>query len=248
MKPRPPKPPVTICVLTYADYARLVRRCVESIRRHSDRSLYRLVVGANAPGAATRRYLERLAAQGAIDRLVVSETNLNKCPMMRRMFEGISTRYLWWFDDDSYVTGPRALPARLAVAAQSSASTVMWGEVYLCEHPRGFYDGDPVAFVRSAPWYRGLTPPFWEPGGKGELDFDGRGTGDGRWLFVLGGCWFVRTWALRRMDWPDRRLAILGDDVFMGEAVRQQGWTIRNTGPLHVAVNRAKRRWTAPRL
>ena len=109
-------PATTICVLTHADYPSLARQCVDSILRNCERSQYRLVVGANAVGAKTLDYLHGLKADGAIDHLIESRVNLGKCPMMRQMFEGIETEFVWWFDDDSYITEPAALPERLRVA------------------------------------------------------------------------------------------------------------------------------------
>ena len=97
-------------------------------------------------------------------------------------------------------------------------------------------------FVRSASWYRGLPAPSWRTGGKGEFDFRGLGTGDGRWLFILGGCFLIRAAAVRALDWPDHRLLRTGDDVFLGEAIRQQGWDQRDLGPLGVALDTEPRR------
>jgi GT2 family glycosyltransferase len=236
-------PPVTICVLTYADYPHLARRCIDSIIRFCDRSLYRLVVGANAVGTETETFLAALHRSGAIDRLILSPRNLCKNPMMRLMFEGVKTEFIWWFDDDSYITDARALPARLQFARLAQPRTVMWGQEMFCECTEAFWDGDAVAFVRSASWYGGLTPPFWAPGGKGEFNYNGESKGNGRWNFLAGGSWFVQTAALRQIDWPDRRLKILGDDVFLGEAIRQQGWKIQNIGALGTEINPETRRW-----
>src|SRR5262249_17587879 len=99
-------PLVTLCVLTYGDYPDLIERALTSIQTHFPRSAYRLVVGANAPGEKTSAYLNQLQDAGAIDTLIAHPINLNKCPMMRLMFERVTTEYIWWFDDDSYVTSP----------------------------------------------------------------------------------------------------------------------------------------------
>jgi len=236
-------PNVTICLLSYGDYSQLVRRSIESIRSHCPRAQYRLVVGANAVGGETLDYLKHLEAKGEIDRLIVSAENVNKCPMMRRMFEGIETEFIWWFDDDSYYLKPEAFRTWLNLAEKSPASTVMWGSVAWCESPTAFTDlDDPVRFVREAKWYGGLAPPYWRLGGKGEFDFQGRGTGDGRWEFILGGCWLIRTSAIRALDWPDRRLIKLGDDVFLGEAIRQNCWRVANIDTRDVAINTEARR------
>ena len=240
------RPSVTVCLLTYGNYLALARRAIESIRANCERRRYRLVVGANAVGAETRAYLEQLHAEGALDRLIISDENLNKCPMMRRMFEAIETEYIWWFDDDSHIIEPAALGRWLGHATAAPPSTVMWGSLCLCNRAGEFTDLQrPADFVRAASWYRGLPPPAWRPGGKGEFNFRDQGSGDGRWFFIVGGCWLIRTRAVRELDWPDARLVKLGDDVFLGEAIRQQGWTMENIGCPGVAINTIARRGDA---
>jgi GT2 family glycosyltransferase len=234
---------MTVCVLTYGNYFDLARRCIESIVANSDRRLYRLVVGANAVVQQTDDYVRSLQRSGAIDRVHRSRRNLNKNPMMRRMFRDINTPYVCWFDDDSYVVKKGALERLLNRAQRSPFRTVVWGTQAVCDHPSTFTDIDNVEeFVRTASWYRGLTPPGRALGGKGEFNFEGRGTGDPRWEFILGGFWLMRTKAIRALDWPDRRLINLGEDVLLGEAVRQHGWSIQNAPELGVAVNQAPRR------
>jgi hypothetical protein len=241
---------VTFCVLTYGDYPRLATRVIESIQRNCPRAEYRLIVGANAVGNQTLSFLQSLKRAGEIDDLIVHRKNLNKCPMMRRMFEHVETDLIWWFDDDSYILDTAAFDHWRRCAGQASARTVQWGTLAVCSHPVAFAPGlaDPVAFVRSADWYGGLTPPFWRPGGRGQFDYAGRGTGDGRWFFILGGCWMMRTRAIRALNWPDRRLLKLGDDVFLGEAIRQQGWLFQNIEKPGVVINTEPRRGSAGRF
>jgi hypothetical protein len=120
---------------------------------------------------------------------------------------------------------------------------MMWGHRAACNHESTFIDIIGLdQFVRSAPWYGGLTPPSWLPGGKGEFNYERRGTGNGWWEFILGGFWLIRTQAIRVLDWPDRRLKKLGDDVLLGEALRQQGWTFEHTATRGIAINQAPRR------
>ncbi len=234
---------VTICVLTYGEYPELARRALSSIFKHCRREEYDLVVGANEPCAATERLLRESKAMGHIDRLIVSAVNLNKNPMMRRMFRGITTEFIWWLDDDSHLTDRRALARRLAAADAASPQVAMWGSVGFSDSTRIFtHLKRPLEFVRTAKWYRGLPPPAWRPGGKGEFDFMGHNAGDGRWFFVPGGDFFIRTSAVRKLDWPDRRLVKNGEDVFLGEAVRQQGWELGEIHPLGVKVGDAPRR------
>jgi GT2 family glycosyltransferase len=237
-------PKVSICVLTYGDYPRLSRQVIESIRTNCPRSEYELIVGANAIGNDTAQHLERLEADNEIDHLVVSQQNLNKCPMMRQMFREVQTEFIWWFDDDSLIQDPDAFNRWLGTAAKSPEQIVMWGQMAWCNYAHAFAPGLPnaVAFVRSAPWYRGLPPPSWKPGGKGQFDFQGRGTGDGRWIFLVGGCWLIRTSAVLALDWPDKRLSKMGDDTLLGEAIRQQGWDIMNIDNPGIAISTESRR------
>src|SRR5262249_54339050 len=156
-------------------YLLLARRAIESIRQHCPRPAYRLVVGANAVVPQTLTYLRSLQDDGAIDELVVSETNLSKCPMMRRMLAGVTTEFIWWFDDDSHFTEATSFDHWMTSARAAPSATVMWGKCAYCDYACNFTDlDDPAAFVRSATWYRGLPPPCWRPGGKGEMNFRGR--------------------------------------------------------------------------
>ena len=234
---------MTICVLLYGDYPHLAERVLGSIRRNCLRAAYRLVVGANAVSGRTLTYVRQLRRDGAIDRLIVSPTNLSKCPMMRRMFAGVKTEFIWWFDDDSHITGPAALSRWLTEARRARPSIVMWGRPEMCAHPwHPANPQDASAFVRSAAWYRGLPPPSWRPGGKGEFNFHNCGVGDGRWMFLSGGCWLIRTRAVWALGWPDRRLGRLADDIFLGEAIRQQGWHMADIRSPDVVINDAPSR------
>jgi len=117
----------------------------------------------------------------------------------------------------------------------------MWGQSARCDNKESFTSiEDVLGFVRSATWYCGLPPPSWRVCGKGELNFENGGTGDGRWLFILGGCWLIRTQRIRALDWPDLRLK--DDAVFLGEAIRQNGWRLTNIGTPGVALNTEARR------
>lgn len=232
-------PAVAICVLTCGDYLRLIRRCLESIRRHCRRAAFRLVVGANEPSPRTLRYLLKLRREGFIDRLHISPVNLNKNPMMRRMFQGgIETEFVWWFDDDGYLQRRTALPRRLAIARQSPPQIVAWGHRYFMSHQDQFDCGcDLRSWIRAASWYRGRPLPSWdmEPA-DAATSHDPAVSPDGRWFFLTGGNWFARTEALRAMDWPDPRLILQAEDIIMGEAMRQQGWDFMDIGSLGVAI------------
>jgi hypothetical protein len=238
-------PAVSICLLTYGDHPSLAERAIESIRTYCPASDYELIVGANAPSGKTLKLLLEKQQAGEIAHLIVSPANLNKCPMMRQMFARVQTELIWWFDDDSYITDPSALSTWVEHARNSPPSVAMWGQLNWCDSTIGFYhfnERTTLEFVRTAPWYRGLPPPSWRPGGKGEFNYQGKGTGDGRWFYLAGGCWMIRTEAVRLLDWPDPRLVKMGDDTFLGEAIRQHGWALQDIGSAGVAINTESRR------
>ena len=110
------RPQITICALTFGDYTATIYRCLESIRENCDRRKYRLFVGCNAGSPSTVEYLEHLYTEGHVDRLFLSNTNLNKCPIMRRMFAEVKTDFIWWLDDDSHLLSPDALLELLEIA------------------------------------------------------------------------------------------------------------------------------------
>jgi GT2 family glycosyltransferase len=237
-------PIVSICVLVYGDYVELARRCISSITQHCPRAEYRLLVGANAPSPQTTEYLEGLKASGAIDTLIVSAENINKCPMMRRLFHEVDTEYIWWFDDDSWIHDANTFPMWLDKARTSSPETMLWGRVFYVSHEHEFsYGRDAVEWVRKAEWFEGKEPPSWQPGGQDVFNFEGRESGDGRWFFAAGGCWLIKTQAVRALDWPDRRLLKEGDDVLLCEALRQKGWRVEQMGmDCGLAINDHERR------
>ena len=95
------KPKVSICVLTYGHYTALVQKCINSIVAMCPKGQYKLIVGANAINEETRSQLVTMKKRKWIHELIISEKNLNKCPMMRKMFQrtskaGEKDALQWW--------------------------------------------------------------------------------------------------------------------------------------------------------
>jgi hypothetical protein len=230
------EPRVTILVLCYGNYAALARRTINSILEKCARAQYKLIVGANECGAETHGYLQGLLIAGKIDALVVEPVNVNKCPLMRKMLDAVTTQFVWWFDDDSYITDPAALDRRLVAMDRFGPRSVLAGHVFFYHGEVAWSYGEDVkGFVKSAPWFTGAPPP------SGVLEIIPNWPAD-RWFFVTGGCWFARTGALRLLNWPDPRLIKRNDDVFLCEAVRQAGYKFEDIGPCGCIINDAPRR------
>jgi hypothetical protein len=224
------RPWFTVAVLTWGDHLWLARRCLDSLYRSVPRDVSELLVAANAPSPSVRAWLETETRQGRVDKLLVSELNLFKNPMMREVIRIARGDDLWWFDDDSHITDDGAFAQWWGQVQASSPRVVGWGATAFARAFDGFQDmAEARAWVRQARWYRGIEPP----GGTGPWH---------DWWFLTGGCWWMRLSALRAIDWPDPRLRHVAEDILLGEAVRQQGWHLANVLHPGVAISDAPRR------
>lgn len=212
----------TIGVLLFDDYPHLAKRCLGSLQRVFPAEFCRrhLRVGGNAIAASSKAYLDQLLADGVLspENVFLSETNSYKYPMMRRMFETVTTEYVIWFDDDSYLlpTASAEWPERLA---EAMAGVAMCGRAYTI-----FWQGKQRGWVKKQPWYGGADPA------KRPVIH-----------FLTGGWWCLRTDVMRRLDYPFPELRHRGGDTMLGEALRQQKLPTRQWFE-HVAINTEKRR------
>jgi hypothetical protein len=238
-----PRPWFTVAVLTWGDHLDLVQRCLRSLWSTLPNELCEIVVAANAPSQESRHWLEEIFNQQRVDRLLLSERNLYKCPMLGHVLNVARGDYLWWFDDDSHVTDPGAFARWWEQVQASSPRVVGWGATAIAHWLDGFADlNEARQWVTQASWFRGLEPP-------------GGPAGPEDWWFLTGGSWWMRVSALRALLWPDPRLQHVSEDILLGEAIRQQGWHLANVIDPGVAFSDAPRRgdvsgakpsWDAP--
>ena len=218
-------PQVTICVLLFGEYPHLAKKTIGSVLEHCNDSDYQLFVGCNACCDETLEYVNGLSQ---IDRLFVSEQNLNKCPMQRKMFAEIETEFVWWFDDDSYIIDPAALTTRLAYASRANPDHVLWGPTFVWESQEGFNLGvDVRPWIRAQAWYSGEPIPH---------------DSTHNWFFVIGACWFARMSLIRELDWPPEEFLKPGDDALFCEAIRQKGYQYIGIGECGVEFQTEERR------
>ncbi len=221
--------PVTICVVCYGEHFVLARRFLTSLYQCTPPTLFTLRAGLNEVEAATLGLFEEYADRFGNVNLFVEPRNIFKNPLMRRMFceAPLQTRWTVWCDDDTHFTRPDWLQ-RLGLKIECSPEVAAWGKLYsLCRR-----DALTLDWIRAARWYRGLPfKPGQDPKGGDAVEF----------RFLTGGFWAMRTDALRFLDWPDPRLVQASEDFVLGEALRQNGYTLGrfNAG---VMVNDAPRR------
>ena len=209
---------LTCFVLCYGDHPDLAKRCLESILSTAPPGRLDLRVAANACSDATLGYLRGLP----LTRLYVYAENRKKYPVMRDVFRDpacpVTTEYLLWFDDDSYVTHPQWLE-RLAetIAANHDHGGRHYGWLHIHDVKMFARNGhDPLAWFKAAPWWRGKG--LRVRGTKTEAP-------NGSVIeFVPGSFWALHTRTMLEADIPDSRLVHNGGDCTIGEQIHQAGY------------------------
>ncbi|HEY7310265.1 MAG TPA: hypothetical protein VH643_12955 [Gemmataceae bacterium] len=235
---------VTLCALTFGNYLPYFRRCLESLLAAPPQEPFELRLGFNDAPTSFAYAVGRLGADGAawmhtrvpggVERftntgddgmpvwLWHSPVNLYKEPMARRLFHDVplTTEYVLWFDDDSYVEPGWWEQLRPLLERQVDYIGQPWWVYYLPGQEE---------MIRAQPWYRGV--PFARQDGRTGINF------------MTGGFLAVRSERLREANFPDtgfwwkgRTLQQYGGDTLLGEIARQQGWTWAKHDT-HVRVN-----------
>lgn len=196
---------ISSCFLLYGDYPALASRClgsfigsIVSATGELKQPVADMRIGLNNVSQATAYVVDKLLAPIA-DKLpvwkYVTERNVYKYPLMRRMFHDSDrplAEYAMWFDDDSYVTGPRFWPSLLARMPLTMA---------------------------GQPWFMPLTQRRWRwittlPWANPEVQYKDKIE------FCQGGWWVLSSAIIRQLNWPIPELRHCGGDTLLGEALR----------------------------
>lgn len=210
----------TICVLLYGDHAGLARRCLASICTNCPGLTAKsLRIGMNAVGSETEEYVNSLVAAGVVseENLWRSPTNLHKYPLMRRMFYGdsqhapIHTKYVMWFDDDSFIKPP---PPNASAHFLQSVEAAMRPQERTAPHMLGsIYQirlyGQQEDWIKAQWWYTGK--PVVDPV-----------------RFATGGWWTALMATMWQLNYPWPSLDHRGGDVMLGACMHQQGFLVSN--------------------
>lgn len=212
----------TVFVLCYGDHEELARRCVDSILHTVpiDRLDLRVVCNAVSPG--TLRYLE----DQPLGQLYVYPENRYKYPAMRDVFRDarapITTNYLVWFDDDSYVADSKWLEKLgQAIIDNHGQGCRFYGWKHFHDlrlYLRGGHE--PRQWFWNAPWCKSRNLRV-----RNQQRYAPNGTCID---FVVGSFWALHTPVVTAADVPDERLVHNGGDICIGEQVRQAGFKICN--------------------
>lgn len=97
---------ITICVLCYGPHPQLAKTCLSSILATIPPERLDLRIGLNEVHPDTFAYVKTLP----VTKIYANSLNRYKYPVMRDMFwdeqRPITTNYVVWFDDDTWVVNP----------------------------------------------------------------------------------------------------------------------------------------------
>jgi hypothetical protein len=239
--------PVTICTCLYGDFPALARRVLGSIVTQCDRSQYYLRVGCNTVSDETMKFVLSLGDE--IDDLYISNHNLNKDPMHKRMLCDMETKYHLWLDDDSAIESEETLGWYIDTAEASDDDVALWGhlvyvdsmfdhvEQYDEEGRRDEMVEQVYEWIRSQKWYKGGQIP------SGILRLGDTPEDYIRHELIHGSAYMARTHVLKDvLDWPSPGMSKVLGDVLLSEAVKQAGYSIQNTAGHGITMQSFARR------
>lgn len=154
---------------------------------------------------------------GVKTRLYIADNNQYKYPIMRRMLrEPVApAKYVGWLDDDAYweiIARTEEWWQELETALSKDS---MVGKLYKlpCQ-------GNQWLWIENQPWFKP------ESGFAEQVYYQQPRQTKPTFRFCQGSCWFTTTELLYKLDWPVKDLRHCGGDSLLGEAYRQQGWTL----------------------
>ncbi len=222
---------ITIGTVLYGNYTGLHVRLLESLISTVPKHRLEIRIGLNEVSSETRDYLDEVffgSGWPGSTITYVHETNDMKYPVMRQMLQDpnrpIDSKYLVWFDDDSYVVNPNWLSVLAETIIQSHPQGY---RLYGIKFLHTLKNEKEAGWFKAADWYRG----------KPLQNNKGVETPNGDKIhFVSGGFWACETDTLRQASIPDVRLGMHGGDITIGEQIHQSGGKIKdfNRNKVHV--------------
>ena len=211
----------TAFVLCYGPHTELARKCISSLCATLPPDRLDLRVATNQVPEATIDYLKSMP----ITKIYRNSENRFKYPVMREMFydvnNSINTKYLLWFDDDTWVVQPHWVDDLcMNIVNNHHYGFRMYGN--LMYHDLKIYannGNNPGSWFKQAPWHR--NKDFRVKGSQHEA-------ANGSVIdFAVGWCWALEVEAMRKADIPDARLGHNGGDITIGEQIHQAGYQIK---------------------
>lgn len=175
--------------------------------------MWDLRIGLNEVSAETKLYVDSLSKQRSSILIYESTSNKGKYSIMRNMFHDmlapIQTKYIVWFDDDSYLKA--STKKWLNDLEQVMTNSDACGQ--LMQVP---LTGNQHLWIKVQSWYRGkLLTKGWPRTDSYYVS-----------KFMAGGWWCIRKDVIAALDWPPSNIFHRGGDYMLGEALRQHDYKV----------------------
>lgn len=194
----------SVIIGAQGDYFEVLKTCLDSLLKGAIQpENFDIIVCGNRLGNKSNDYLMSLYKEKKIDRIILSNQNLNKDPMLRSAKEIIGTDFILWLDDDTQSEMGWDLEVNKIIRENPNLNVA--GNIY---KDAGNRRKKPYQrFLKKRPWYLGRNSEF-------QLNFE-------RMPFPVGWCLLMRRSLLDLLDFPDRDMHYKDDDVFLAEICRQ---------------------------
>lgn len=213
-------------VLTCKESVEVAERCFESLRcLPADKVNF--IIGMDVPSIQLKRLVQKYSL---IFNPIIFESpqhNLFKTRMMLKLLPYVKTKYLWWFDDDSYIRSVNAYYERFNLLESDSSISVI-GKILQRRARR-------LSLLRYKDISQILSSALWN---KNEYVVKP----DEHISFPQGANWFANSTILNR-GWPDARFPMGNEDVIMGLFLTANNLKMAHLNSDELIVKHANSRW-----
>lgn len=187
-----------VLVCCYGDYLDISKRCIDSILQYKSFDNLKIHIGLSDCSSLTKNYFRQLLDNSKITTLIESNININKDPMMRLLLDLVDSKYMVWFDDDSYIVKNNWDKNLQDQIAQNNVDIL--GFPYVVGYNQQY-----MSFLRTRRWWKNKI----------------RTNDPNICHFPVGGLWAAKCEYLRKYNYPDRNMIKKHDDMLLGDLLFQ---------------------------
>lgn len=226
---------ITLCVGCYSNFFDAQKRCLDSIKSQVNFGEFKLLIGCNEVPKENVEYFKKQYNPTIV---FENEVNIHKIGMMRQMLSVIDTEYLFWFDDDTYLSDKTSLVQHVDKVKQHP-DVVLFGNKYFFKKET---KEECVKKYMSLgyDWNSYLSSTFENFDANKFFDLDE----SHRLYFITGNHYIIKTDYLKKYSFPPDIKSPVFEDVMLSQMVKYTGNKWCNTGDLGVSSTKIQsRQW-----